>query len=182
MSDIMNSQDPELSADTPNSTEFMLPGAGPWDQVLAELRVWREERRQGSIQTRVITRVLTGQTDANGYLTVALPLCPQGFRDRVIGVIIGGQTMQAASPGNGTLFMAGSIPVGDIAIPTALVRDFASTLPNVGLYDDKKMIVQNGALIGVQIYDATAAAAQYVIVITYYREPTSGIGTTKLLD
>ena len=167
----MSVQDPELSAETPYSEHFMAPAAGDPDAVLAELKAIRREAQRQSREARYLEASANGVTDANGYLTMALPAVPQGFRDRILSSFLGGLTFAQAAPGTAVAFIASSLPVVDVAVPLTLVRDSTTSLPKPAFYDQYQMVVHQGAFFGVQVYDSTEAAAQYAWHVAFIREP-----------
>ena len=109
--------------------------------------------------------------DAAGYCVMALPIVPQGFRQRILSVVVGGVTFQATAKGNCALFVSGAPPLTDTAVPTSWVRGFVATLPNTFLFNEYQLIVPKGSFLGIQIFDSTFAADQYVANITSLLEP-----------
>ena len=171
----MTVQDPELSAETPYSEHFMAPAAGDPTAVLAELKAIRRQTERQSSETRLVTTPLNGVGDAAGYCVMALPIVPQGFRQRILSVAVGGVTFQATAKGNCVLFVSGAPPLTDTAVPTSWVRGFVATLPNTFLFDEYQLIVPKGSFLGIQIFDSTFAADQYVANITSLLEPETAV-------
>lgn len=173
----MTVQDPELSADTPYSEHFMAPAAGDPTAVLAALEVIRHQIERQSSEARYLDGSANGVTDASGYLNLALPAVPQGFRDRILGNYLGGLTFTQAAPGTAVAFIASSLPPPDVAVPMTLIRDSTTTLPKPAFYDQYQMVVHQGSFFAVQIYDSTFSAAQYAWHVAYIREPLErGLG------
>jgi hypothetical protein len=168
----MSVQDPELSAETPYSEHFMAPAAGDPTAVLAELKAIRRQTERDSAQTRIITVVLNGQTDAAaGYLTMAAPITPEGYRDHVVNVVAGGLYMGQTAQGTIALFVASSLPVIDLPVPTSLVRAYNATMPYVWTFNMEQLVVHQGAFFGFQVFDTAKNQSQYVVNYTFYREP-----------
>jgi len=171
------SQDPELSAQTPFSEHFMAPAAGDPDAVLAHLKAIHKTLESQSVKGRFLDTVRNGQTDAAGYLTLALPVCPKGFRDRILSNYLGGLYYSQSAPGIAVAFITSSLPgVTDVGIPTSLVRDQTATIPSPAFYDLNQMVVHEGSFFAVQVYDSTIATAQYAWHVSWYREPLVAVG------
>ena len=149
----------------------MAPAAGDPDAVLAELRAIRREAQRQSREARYLDMVRNGQTDAAGYLTLALPAVPQGFRDRILSNYLAGLYYSQSAPGIAVAFITSSLPPTDVGIPTSLVRDQTATLPSPAFYDQYQMVVHQGSFFAVQVYDSTLAAAQYAWHVAFIREP-----------
>ena len=150
----------------------MAPAAGDPTAVLAELRAIRRETQRQSREARYLDLARNGQTDAAGYLTLALPAVPQGFRDRILSNYLGGLYYSQAAPGIAVAFITSSLPgVADVGIPTSLVRDQTATLPSPAFYDQYQMVVHQGSFFAVQVYDSTLAAAEYAWHVAFIREP-----------
>jgi hypothetical protein len=169
----MSVQDPELSAETPFSEHFMAPAAGDPDAVLAELKAIRREAQRQSSEARFLDFSRNGVTDAAGYLTLAGPTVPEGFRDRVVFNYIAGLYYSQTAAGIAVAFIASSLPTADAQVPTTLVRDFTATIPNKAFYDQYQEVVHQGSFFGLQVYDSTFSAAQYAWHVAYIREPLS---------
>jgi hypothetical protein len=167
----MSVQDPELSAETPYSEHFMAPAAGDPDAVLAELKAIHHEMKRRSSEVRIVTTPLNGVGDGAGFCVMTLPIVPQGFRQRVLDVVVGGVTFQATAKGNCVVFVSGAQPQIDIAVPTSWVRAYLSALPGTALFNEYQLLVRQGSFLGLQIYDSTFAADQYVANITSIFEP-----------
>ncbi len=172
----MTVQDPELSAETPYSEHFMAPAAGDPDAVLAELKAIRHQIERQSSEARYLDVSVNGATDANGYLTMALPAVPQGFRDRILSSFLGGLTVSSTAAGIAAAFIASSLPAPDVAVPSSQVRDMVKALPAPAFYSQYQMVVNQGSFFGMQVYDSTTAQEQYVWHVAFIREPlTPGV-------
>ena len=167
----MSVQDPEYSAQTPFSEHFMAPAAGDPTAVLAELKAIRRQIERQSSEARFLEASANGTTDANGYLNLALPAVPQGFRDRILSSFLGGLTVSSTAAGTAAAFIASSLPAPDVAVPSSQVRDMTTSLPAAAFYDRYQMVVHQGSFFGVQIYDSTVAEDQYVWHVGFIREP-----------
>ncbi len=167
----MSVQDPELSAQTPYSVHFMAPDAGDPNAVLATLRAIQHQLERQSSEARFLEAIANGVTDAAGYLTLALPAVPQGFRDRISSSFLGGLTISSTAAGTAAAFIASSLPPADVGVPTSQVRDMTTSLPNAAFYDRYQMVVPQGSFFGVQVFDSTKAGDQYVWHVAFIREP-----------
>jgi hypothetical protein len=150
----------------------MAPAAGDPDAVLAELRALRYEMKRQSSEARYLDASRNGVTDAAGYLTLALPVVPEGFRDRILYSYIAGLYYSQVAAGIAVAFITSSLPgITDVGIPTTLVRDFTATIPNKAFYDQYQMVVHQGSFFALQVYDSTFSAAQYAWHVAFIREP-----------
>ena len=167
----MSVQDPEYSAQTPFSEHFMAPAAGDPDAVLAALKAIQRQTRRQSSEGRFLDASRNGVTDAAGYLSMAGPVVPEGFRDRVVFSYIAGLYYTQTAAGIAVAFIASGSLTTDVQVPTTLVRDFTATIPNKAFYDQYQMVVPQGSYFGVQVYDSTMSTAQYAWHVAFIREP-----------
>lgn len=175
----MTVQDPELSADTPYSEHFMAPAAGDPSAVLAELKAIRRQTERQSSKARFLEFAANGQTDASGYLYLAAPSVPEGFRDRILSNYLGGLYYSQTAQGTAVAFIASSLPPADAGVPLTLVRDSTGSLPAPAFYDQYQMIVHQGAFFAVQVFDVATNRSQYTWHISFIREP---LGLTRGLE
>jgi len=137
-------------------------------QVLASIH--RAVTRQ-SVEPRFLALTANGQTDPAGYLTLTLPGVPQGFRDRVLHVVLGGLTPFSVVAGQAASFITPSVTWSDANFPLSIMKDRAVSLPLVAYYDKWQMVVGPGYMFGVQVYDSTMSQGQYTLHVGLLREP-----------
>lgn len=146
-------------------------------EIVAAKVATHQTVREQSSQARYLDTSAAGATDANGYLWLPFPAVPQGFRDRILGVVIGTANVTSTAPGVASVCVCSSNPFPngvDGLAPLSIVRDFTSELPNVSFYDYRQLVVGQGRFLGVQVYDSTTSEDSYTVHIAYIREPLLG--------
>lgn len=150
--------------------------AGPLDEIKSGLKVWanlgvtlgESLDKQTASFNRFMRRLqhntpvdygsaASGVFPASGVLVLILGSPDQGYRWDVTNVVVGGIDANTAVAGTAGLYVSGFAPVTPNLNPAGLsdVADIAKSLPNVGFYGTRQLVVNDQEYLLVVIFGGT---------------------------
>jgi len=162
-----------LPGDAPSSSS----SGGPLDDITSGLKVWADVGvtlgKSLDDHTSTLRRYLdrlnrntpvdygqqaSGVYPATGFLVLNLGTPDQGTRWEIMSVVVGGTDQNVTAAGSAGLYVGGYVPAtGQTVNPTGLAQmaDQAKTLPNVGYYGTRQLVVNDQEYLFLVVFSGT---------------------------